>query len=582
MKNFKHLLLLMFLSSIVVVGGYAQEEENTEDDNYQNVPKRLHDQKDQYDDGEYLFPPKPKNNWSIGVKGGLAFVAGDVKPQPGFGFGVDVRKALGHTFSIRLSAAGGQTTGLNYQVTRGYGGRAGNPWNDLYWTNGSPVPPAVYYNYQMTYGDITLQGLVNLNNINFYKEQAKWNIYAAGGVGLMGYRTKVDALGSGGDIYDFSSIPALVPDPRTPGTDKKQTIDALKNLLDGVYESNAEGHGDEDGLEIGGNFYVINPALVGALGLRYRLGRRVEVELEYRVVWTNDDLLDGQRWQEQGGVGTTALTRDFDTYHNTTVGIHFRLGKGEESLWWTNPLTEVYSTAAASRDLVKKLTDDADDDGIPDLYDKEPDTPEGSPVDGQGRTLDSDGDGYPDNDDDQPYTPKGCDVDGRGVSLDSDSDGVPDCFDKEPGSEPGVLVDAKGITIPEPKQGEVTNIVDTGCILPIIHFDLNAANIKPDFYPELYYIAQLMQNNDDLRIKAVGFSDVRSSAEYNLELSQRRVRNTVDFISNTYGIDPARFDTEARGEDDNLIEGLPANHNDPRLEPLHEANRRVVFECLKD
>lgn len=579
MKNFKHLLLLMFLSSIIVVGGYAQEE-NTDEDKYKNVPKRLHDQKDQYDDGDYLFPPKPKNNMSIGIKGGLAFVSGDVKAQPGFGLGIDLRKALGHTFSVRLSAAAGQTSGLNYQITRGYAGHRGNPWNELYWTNTQQVPPPVYYNYRMTYGDLTLQGVVNLNNINFYKEQAKWNVYAAAGVGLMGYLTKVDATANG-DIYDFSTIPTVSNDPTTVGPDRKQTIDALKNLLDGEYETLAEGHQDEDGVKFGDNFYVINPALVGALGLRYRLGRRVEVELEHRIVWSNDDLLDGQRWQEHGGTGSSPLTRDFDTYQNTTVGIHFRLGKGEEALWWNNPLTEVYSTAAASRDLVKKLTDDADKDGIPDLYDKEPDTPEGAPVDGQGKTLDSDKDGYPDNDDDQPYTPKGCDVDGRGVALDSDSDGVPDCFDKEPGSQPGVLVDAKGITIPTPEAGGKEVITDAACILPIVHFDLNKDNIKPEFYPELYYIAKLMQSNPDLRIKAVGYSDNRNTAEYNRELSQRRVRNTVDFISNTYGIDASRFDVDFKGEDEALIESLPDNHADPRLEPLHEVNRRVIFECIK-
>lgn len=578
MKNFKHLLLLMFLSSIIMVGGYAQEEDT--DDKYKNIPKRLHEQKDQYDDGEYLFPPKPKNNWSVGVKGGLAFVAGDVKRQPGFGFGVNVRKAIGHTFSVRLGASIGQTNGLNYQLTNGYSGHRGNPWDQLYYTNRNQVAPSVYYNYRMNYGDLILQGMVNLNNVNFYKEKVKWNLYAAGGIGLMGYQTKVDALDASGDIYNFASIPVFSNDPSTIGVDKKETIDALKNLLDGEYETLAEGHQDEDGLELGDNFYVINPALVGALGLRYRLGRRVEVELEHRIVWTNDDLLDGQRWQEHGGANTSALTRDFDSYHTTTIGVAFRLGKSEESLWWTNPLTEVYSTAAASRDLVKKLTDDSDEDGIPDLYDKEPDTPEGSPVDGQGRTLDSDGDGYPDNDDDQPYTPKGCDVDGRGVALDSDSDGVPDCFDKEPGSEPGALVDAKGITIPTVAEGG--SMVDAACILPIIHFDLNKDNIKPEFYPELYYVAQLMKSNEDLKIRAIGYADVRNTDEYNAALSERRVRNTVDFITNTYGIDPARFVTDAKGESQPLIEGLPDDRRDPRLEPLHEANRRVVFECIKN
>ena len=127
MKTLRHLLLLMFLSS--VLAGYAQDE-----DKYKNIRKKDYDQKDQYDDGDYLFPPEPRNNWSVGLKGGLAYVAGDVKAQPGLGLALDVRKALGHVFSLRLQAGAGQTQGQNYQPSHGYRNQANNPWNDLYFT----------------------------------------------------------------------------------------------------------------------------------------------------------------------------------------------------------------------------------------------------------------------------------------------------------------------------------------------------------------------------------------------------------------------------------------------------------------
>lgn len=593
MKNCKHLLLLVFLSSIFTIGTYAQEE-TADDDKYRNVPKRLQDQKDQYDDGEYLFPPKPKNNLSVGIKGGHAFVSGDVSPQPGFGFGINLRKALGHAFSIRLEATGGQTTGLNYKTSTGYQNHAGNPWNTLYFQPNTTVgPPSVYYNFQMTYADLSIQALVNLNNINFYKEQSKWNVFAGAGIGLMGYYTAVDALRGDNPTatYDFSSIPTYSNDPTTLFTDKQNTIDAIKNTLDGDYETPAEGHGDEEGLEVGNNFYVINPVFMATLGLRYRLSRRLELEIEHRIGITNDDLLDGQRWQENGFSGgsaylgrTTPLTRDFDSYHHTTVGLHFRLGKGEESLWWSNPLTEVYSTAQESRELVKKLTDDSDEDGIPDLYDKEPDTPEGNPVDYQGRTLDSDGDGHPDSEDDEPFTKKGCKVDNRGVAMDSDSDGVADCMDKEPDSKPGALVDAKGIALPD--LADINARISQGggvsetCIFPIIHFDLNRDAIKPEFYPELYYIAQILKNNPSFRVKATGFADNRNTDDYNIELSKRRVENTVDFLVNTYGLDRSRFEVDFEGESASLIPDLPDNYSNRELEPLHYVNRRVEFNCI--
>ncbi|MCB0856027.1 MAG: hypothetical protein KDD63_27580, partial [Bacteroidetes bacterium] len=196
MKTLQHLLLLMFFCSSVLIG-LSQDE-----DKYKNIRKKDYDQKDQYDDGDYLFPPQPKNNWSIGAKAGAAFVSGDVKPQPGMGFAVDVRKAMGHVFGMRFQVGARQTTGLNYQPANGYRNHAGNPWDAIYYPNnvstidGSKVPPYVYYNYRMRYADAALQGIVNLNNINFYKEQNQWNIYAAAGVGVMAYNTKVDA-GSG-------------------------------------------------------------------------------------------------------------------------------------------------------------------------------------------------------------------------------------------------------------------------------------------------------------------------------------------------------------------------------------------------
>ncbi len=575
MKNVLQLLSALFLSSFAIVV-YAQQ---TNDDRYKNIPSNLYEQKDKYDAGEYLFPPRPKNNWSIGVKGGYAFISGDVSAQPGYGLAFDVRKALGHAFSLRFQAGYGVTRGLSYKRAIGYSKTDfNNPWKSLYEPENGGNFPLVFYNFRMRYLDAGIQGLFNINNVNFYREQSNWSIYLGAGVGLMGYHTSLDALDANGNPYDFTVISGLNNDPSNPAVEgRRETLDALKSLLDGEYETRAESHSDEEGLSLGNDTLTINPMVSLAFGIRYRLGRRVELEIEHRVGITNDDLLDGQRWQETG-----TLTRDFDIYNHTTLGLHFRLGKGEESLWWSNPLTNIYSDVKDAKDIVSRFTDDMDNDGIPDLYDKEPDTPEGMPVDVQGRTLDSDGDGFPDHVDDQPYTPRGCEVDSRGVALDSDEDGVPDCYDKEPGSPPGALVDAKGITI---NMTELSNgqgggaVADQPCVLPIIYFDLGRDNIKPDFYPELYYVAQLMKSNPGLKIIATGHADIRAGSDLNVDLSQRRVSNAVNFLVETYGIDPGRFEVEYKGEAENQIPGLPENYNQ-KMEPLHTVNRRVEFDCI--
>jgi outer membrane protein OmpA-like peptidoglycan-associated protein len=357
----------------------------------------------------------------------------------------------------------------------------------------------------------------------------------------------------------------------------------LKNILDGEYESFAEGHGDEQDINIGGDPFVLNPYVSGAVGLRYKLGKRTEIELEHRFVWTNDDLLDGQRWTEHGGVvnsnsNVSAMTRDMDMYNLTSIGIHFRLGKGVESAWWTNPVAGMYSEVAETKKLVNQLTDDRDGDGVPDLYDKEPDTPEGTPVDPSGQALDSDGDGVADNDDIEPFSPKGADVDGQGRAVDSDNDGVPDAFDKEPNSPPGMYYDSKGVAIVFPA-GQ-NDPLETQCLLPIIYFDLDKDNIKPEFYPELYYIAQVMRANPDLKVRATGHTDNRNTDSYNQDLSMRRVNNAVEFLSSTYGIAADRFLTGYNGEEQPVIADLPDTGN-RKFEALHYVNRRVEFECVK-
>ncbi|MEM6262170.1 MAG: OmpA family protein [Bacteroidota bacterium] len=595
MKKLKRFLFLLLAAMIPLGGLYAQED--GEDDKYKNIPKRLHQQKDEYDEGSYLFPPKPKSNWAVGVKGGLAYVAGDVRTRPGAGFGLDLRKALGHVFSLRLQGTFGQTRGLNYRSNSGYTGKTNNPWNDPFPDDPTRAGYAgpVFYNFQMRWADVALQGLVNLNNINFYKEKSKFSIFTGAGIGFTGYNTKVDALDTrtnpDGDLYDFSRVPTFNPNSQASFSDfsdaRSQVIDFLTNdLLDGEYETAAEQRAEARGITVGDNFYVVRPIITGVLGIRYRVSRRVSIELEHRIAWTGDDLLDGQRWQEWGGQnGQTALTGEPDSYNQTTLGLSFRIGKGEESPWWSNPLTEVYSTAAETRKILKGFEDDSDQDGVPDLFDKEPDTPEDTPVDGQGRTLDSDGDGVPDNKDDQPYSPKGAMVDDRGIAMDEDGDGVPDINDKEPGSDKNALVDARGITIPVMTEERVREIIkeggsNTDCLLPMIHFDLNADNVKPEFYPELFHISQVMKADPNVRIQAIGHADVRNTDAYNEDLSRRRVENAVEFLVNTYGIDRSRFETGYEGETRNIIPELPSSYS-RQLEPLHYINRRVEFKCIK-
>jgi len=90
---------------------------------------------------------------------------------------------------------------------------------------------------------------------------------------------------------------------------------------------------------------------------------------------------------------------------------------------------------------------DTDEDGVPDKYDKSPNTPLGAKVDANGVPLDTDKDGVYDGLDKEPNTPLGAKVDANGVAIDSDHDGVPDGIDQCDNTPAGVVVDAKGCPV---------------------------------------------------------------------------------------------------------------------------------------
>lgn len=598
MKKFKPLLLLVLLAGFISNSLFAQEPENRYDEKWYKAKDK--EALDKFKDGDALFPPRPKSDMSIGVKGGLSFITGDVSDYPiapPGAIGISIRRAFGHAFSLRFEGNYTRNFGLDYRPRTGYKSSGpipgptdtlnNNPWLQQGYSDG------VYMNYRTKTFDATIQGVFNLNNVNFYKEKTKWNLYAAFGLGLVGINTRVDALDANMENYDFSSVSFMPPpDPTRSNfrSEKTRVLDALQDPAiygnfpsDLDFESEAEIYSKSQGFNVGDDYYRLSALLTGSAGIRYKISRRLEIEGEYRIGFTFDDMMDGLRWSEQGD-----LSPNPDNMNQLTIGLHFHLGNSQDGgAWRMNPLADMASSSAEARKLVSEFQKDDDEDGVANFFDIEPDTPEGMPVDFRGKTKDTDGDGVNDRDDMEMFTERGALVDEQGRGTDDDKDGIPDYRDKELGSDQGVQVDGNGITINNFTKEEIEKIVDertgpgNGCLMPIIYFDLNRDGIKPTQYPQLWEIAQLMRANPELKVKAVGHADVRNSDDYNDELSQRRVNNSVEFLVNTYGIDRSRFSIEYKGERENIIPELPERRVNREIERLHQLNRRVEFECVK-
>lgn len=198
---------------------------------------------------------------------------------------------------------------------------------------------------------------------------------------------------------------------------------------------------------------------------------------------------------------------------------------------------------------------DSDKDGVPDYLDKCPNTPEGVQVDENGCPIDSDRDGVPDYLDQCPNTPEGVQVDAAGCPIDSDGDGVPDYLDKCPNTpveaystidENGCPKDSDGDGVPDylDKCPTVSGSPDNyGCpelkrevrnlfkrAMQGIQFETGKDIIKPQSFPILDAIANVMFENPTFNLTINGHTDNVGKDEANQLLSERRAASVRRYL----------------------------------------------------
>jgi outer membrane protein OmpA-like peptidoglycan-associated protein len=510
------------------------------------------------------FPARERRMWQVGLNAGMARISGDVRSQMGLGYGATVRKGLGSSLSLRLQANRHQPQGLDWMPSTGIKNNPAlngvyTPAVDYYdEVNGTGT---VFHNYRADIWDISLGGLVSLQNILFHHRTPWFSPFAAAGVGVTLYDVSIDQVSDNtGTVYDYSSIAATADI-----SNRNNQLNALQSMLDGTYESEAE---QDPSVYAHKGTRTVRPNLSVGAGIGFPLGtkkegkmRRWEVTLEHRISFVKDDLLDGQRWQDPVVAGANStLTPGNDIYHYTAMGLHFNFLRNHQEVdWFTNPLTYVYDEI----NYLEEKTDfrDDDDDGVPNAWDRELDSPEGAVVNPRGETMDSDGDGCPDHEDEEPFSTTAYGP-------------IVDC--KTPWPEP-LQNTLAGTTKLSEKEviDRLTDLILNGggmgeWFLPTIQFDLDKDKIRPDAYDELKQIADLMKKYPKLKVDVYAHCDVRASEKYNTDLSLRRAKSAVDHLTSKYGIDPSRFNSHHLGESENL-------YPNAKTEAEHQANRRVEF-----
>lgn len=251
------------------------------------------------------------------------------------------------------------------------------------------------------------------------------------------------------------------------------------------------------------------------------------------------------------------------------------------------------------------LIHDRDADGIPDSEDKCPDDPENyngfEDADGCPEDPDSDRDGVPDSKDTCPLDPEDLDkyLDADGCpDLDNDADTLLDTKDKCPldPEDPDGFEDDDGCPDPDNDQDQVLDTDDqcpneagpvdgdprgcpkkpalaviTDCEVKIteqIHFEYNKAAIRPESFPVLDAVIEILKKMPKVKLEIQGHTDNRGTAAYNLGLSDRRSAAVVKYLAD-HGIDATRLTSRGYGFERPIM---------PNDTDIHRAlNRRVQF-----
>jgi OOP family OmpA-OmpF porin len=449
------------------------------------------------------------NSFSIGAHGGYTLFYGDIRQHDywptdnaaerwNFAGGGYINYQLNPVVGFNINVMAGTLGGIK----RGQGQ--------------TPVGlPNTQKNVKFTtnFVDYTLNASFNPINLMYSdRTKTRWfTTYITAGVGLVSFRTLKTGLYN--DAYVNSEGYEWTKDPAGRGKEKA----AMTNEL-------------------------VIP--VGA-GIKFRLSRRFDLGIEYTHRFTFSEKLDAT-------VGNTGTK---DSYSYLNLNLAFKFGKNKDSKEWVNPYQALAKNMSDIQANIDGLAQDADGDGVSDLFDKEPGTVADVAVDGSGRALDTDGDGVPDHLDADPFTNKGARVDENGRELDSDADGVADSQDLEPSTPAGNLVNFQGKTINAKGAGDKaptatgSSSVSSGSNFMSIYFKVNSSRIDYwSSYDKLAEVAKLMKANSGVKVKVVGSADVSGAEDFNKTLAEKRAQAAVDHLVKVYGIDAGRFSVVSDGE----------------------------------
>ena len=391
--------------------------------------------------------------WSVGVNAGITsqFLAiggtYDYRDfNPSFAYGISIKDQLAHSFGLQLDVMGygSKVSGYNAKTptptsAAGTGGvNAGSFATQIQWTG-------------------TISGVVNVATIDFLRRKNSVNFFVSAGAGVVSY----------------------VPQAFQNG-DQTGLIATSKNGSNTVK---------------GDPLYQLDIP-VGA-GVKFKLSDRVALNFGYTANFLNGDYFDA----------TSKIANHKDKFSYGYGGLEFSLGSSAKpNLDWVNPVALMYD----------ELYDQALRDEVAAL---------------KGRVTNVEN---AVND----------------LKKDSDGDGVADQFDKCPNTPAGTVVDGGGcpIKFPEP---DTTKKAAAAVVAPAtpysnIQFEFDSSVLRTSSYPVLDATsADLRTAKKTLMVS--GFASSEGTAAHNLQLSKDRANSVKTYLVNS-GVDAKRLKVKGYGE----------------------------------
>ncbi|MCL7988373.1 OmpA family protein [Sphingobacterium sp. lm-10] len=396
--------------------------------------------------------------WSIGVHGGItapnvltggsnAFgqQVGYFQNSVGEYYGLTIRKQFSHLFGLELEGNRGRIRTFNADasgpaIENSLGARSSEVNVD--WSG-------------------SLNGVFQLGTIDFMRRENAVNFYAKVGMGVLASNPVQFANNdfSGAEVYNNEG---------NWGSeifgDRERTGDR-KNKLSGFI-----------------------PVGVGA---KFKLSEVVALNLGYTMNFTDDNRFYGPARTDYKG-----------RFSTVTGGLEFTLGsRDKENLTFANPVAALYD----------ELKDNTLRNEVEALKQRV------STLEG---TVDM-------------------------LSKDSDGDGVSDKFDKCPNTPAGTQVDGAGcpIKFPEP---QVINNVAQGSYTAPIQFEFDSSVLKTESYSTLDRLAKELRDNNG-SVQLDGYASAEGNESYNMNLSKDRANAVRQYLVNA-GVAAAKVTAEGKGE----------------------------------